>query len=130
MSVTSSFQSSGGNYGSLLIRLICIKVRPEWRNDQSSRRGVRVTGSAFFSNDRSISLRAMVYTPRQIRPRRERCFSRKFVSPRVVSSDENILYDNFAGCPILINELPLHIHIPAISKIIYLFACIYSLYPI
>lgn len=37
--VTSTLQSSGGNYESLLIRLICIKARLEWRNDQSSRRG-------------------------------------------------------------------------------------------
>jgi len=35
--------------GSLLIRLICIKARLEWRNDQSSRCGKRVTIAVFFS---------------------------------------------------------------------------------
>lgn len=44
----SSLQSSGGNCGSLLIRLICIKTRLEWRNDQSSCRGEWVTIVVLF----------------------------------------------------------------------------------
>jgi len=103
MSVTSSFRSLGGKsslHGSLLIRLICIKACPEWRNDQSSSRG-RTWLHRCSSRTTSRSRPSIIYAWPLLR--RECCFhvaSRKFVGSERMSDD------NSSRCWILINELP------------------------